>query len=55
MEEITITLSSHQYRLLQSAISAAQIHPSASDNYKDAWAALGWEIHNQIEKQKKRS
>lgn len=48
-EEVVITLSKKDYRLLQAAISAAQNHPGASEEARQAWADIGWAIHYQTQ------
>lgn len=48
MENVTISLTNRQYRLLQQSISVAQIHPDCSVTARNEFANLGWDIHKQV-------
>lgn len=47
-EQVVITLSERDYRLLQQAFSAAQLHPGCSEAARQEFADLGWAIHCQV-------
>lgn len=48
-EQVVITLSQQEYRLLQQAFSAAQLHPGCSEAARKQFADLGWAIHCQTQ------
>lgn len=48
-KQVVITLSEADYRLLQQALCAAQIHPDCSDVARKQFADLGWAIHHQTQ------
>lgn len=47
-EPVVISLSMRDYRLLQTAICAAQIHPGCSESVRQEFADLGWAIHCKV-------
>lgn len=48
-KQVVITLSEADYRLLQQALCAAQIHPDCSEAARKKFADLGWAIHFQTQ------
>lgn len=49
-KQVTLTLSEADYRLLQQALCAAQIHPGCSESARKKVADLGWDIYCQVKR-----
>lgn len=50
-EQVVITLTQQQYRLLHVALSAAESHPAYSMERRHEIGRLGWAIHCQVNKE----
>lgn len=48
-EQVVITLSQKEYRLLQTALCAAECHPAYSIERRNEIGRLGWTIHCQVD------
>lgn len=48
MKTIEIKLSDSQFSLLEKALSAAQLNPECSEEARDKFANLGWDIRKQV-------